>query len=140
LRFCAGLLNKKMKNEKFTIILAEDEKDLMEVYSIALGKRFNLFVAENGKEVLERLKESNGKIDLIVLDIVMPKMDGFDTLRKLKKDNKYKNIPVVMSTNLSDSRDRDEAIDLGAVKYFVKADRTPSELAEDIANILIEQK
>lgn len=131
-----GLRNKKMKNEKFTIILAEDEKDLMEVYSIALGNKFNLFTAENGKEVFERLEEVGGKADLIVLDIVMPKMDGFDTLRKLKKDEKYKNIPVVMSANLSDSGDRDEAIELGAAGYFVKADRTPNELADDIAQIL----
>lgn len=127
---------KKMKNEKFTIILAEDEADLMEVYSIALGEKFNLLTAKNGKEVFERLEENNGEVDLIVLDIVMPKMDGFDTLRKLKKDDKYKKIPVVMSTNLSDSGDRDEAIELGAIKYFVKADRTPSELADDVAQIL----
>lgn len=127
---------KKMKNEKFTIILAEDEADLMEVYSIALGEKFNLLTAKNGKEVFERLEENNEEVDLIVLDIVMPKMDGFDTLRKLKKDDKYKKIPVVMSTNLSDSGDRDEAIELGAIKYFVKADRTPSELADDVAQIL----
>ncbi len=127
---------KKMKNKKFTIILAEDEKDLKEVYSIALGNIFNLFVAENGKEVFERLEENNGEVDLIVLDIVMPKMDGFDTLRELKKNKKYKNIPVVMSTNLSDDRDRQEATELGAIRYFVKADRTPSELADDIVQIL----
>ncbi|TSD01050.1 MAG: response regulator receiver protein [Parcubacteria group bacterium Athens0714_25] len=129
-----------MEDKKFTVILAEDEPDLMEIYSIALGEKFNLLLAVNGKKVLEILEEKRGAVDLIILDIVMPKMDGFDILRKLKKDSKYKNIPVVMSTNLSDPRDRDEAINLGAKKYFVKADRTPSELAEDIANILSEQK
>jgi CheY-like chemotaxis protein len=129
-----------MKNKKFTVILAEDEADLMEVYSLALGEKFNLLTANNGKEVLERLSEVSGVVDLIVLDVVMPKMDGFDTLREVKKNEKYKNIPVVMSTNLSNSGDREEALDLGAIKYFVKSDRTPSELAEDISQMLSEQK
>ncbi|MCK9378937.1 MAG: response regulator [Candidatus Moranbacteria bacterium] len=129
-----------MEDKKFTVILAEDESDLIEVYSIALREKFNLLLAVNGKEVLERLEEKNGAVDLIILDIVMPKMDGFDILRKLKKDKKYKNIPIVMSTNLSDPGDRNEAVELGAKKYFVKADRTPSELADDVARMLAEQK
>lgn len=127
-----------MKHNKFKVILAEDEADLMEVYSMALGERFDLLTASNGEDVLKRLEECGEKVNLIVLDIVMPKMDGFDTLRALKKDERYKNIPVVMSTNLSDPGDKNEAIGLGAVKYFVKSDRTPSELADDIAQILSE--
>ena len=123
--------------KKPIILLAEDEKDLQEVYIKALtGWGFDVILAKDGTEVSRRLKNKYDEIDLIVLDIVMPKMDGFDALRKLKKNKKYKKIPVIMSTSLSDDQDRKEALNIGAEKYFVKSDRTPTELAKDISRIL----
>lgn len=122
---------------KKTILIAEDEEDLLEMYSMALSsKGFEVLKAINGIQALEWLEKKYDQIDLILLDIVMPGMDGFETLEKIKKDERFKKIPVVVSTNLDNSEDKAQAMDLGARDYFVKSQHTPSELVAEAETII----
>lgn len=122
---------------KKTILIAEDEVDLLEMYSMALSsKGFDVLKAINGIKALEWLEKKYEQIDLILLDIVMPGMDGFETLEKIKKDERFNKIPVVVSTNLDSSEDKEQAMDLGAKDYFVKSQHTPSELVTEAETII----
>ncbi|PIR05348.1 response regulator [Candidatus Kuenenbacteria bacterium CG11_big_fil_rev_8_21_14_0_20_37_9] len=85
-------------------------------------------MALDGEEGLRKARES--KPDLIILDLILPKLDGFNVLREIKKDNAIKHIPVIVLTNLSDVTDK--AIELGADKCLVKSDYSMSDIMEKI--------
>ncbi len=128
------------ENQK-TILIAEDEDDLREMYSMALTNRgFEVLAAVNGVEALEHLEKRYMEIELILLDVVMPKMDGFETLEKIKKNEHFKSIPVVVSTNLDNNEDRQQALGMGAKEYFVKSQHTPTELVNKVEAVLEEEK
>jgi len=97
-------------------------------------EKYEVDIAHNGKDGLEKLKKN--RPSLILLDIMMPKMNGIDVLREMKADPRYKGIPVVMLTNLSGSKDVEEALSLGAVKYIVKSKYKPKEVVAQIKEIL----
>jgi CheY-like chemotaxis protein len=125
-----------MSEEKI-IILADDEIDLLEIFSRALEQNgFKVYLAENGEEVFKRLEEINNQVNIILLDILMPKMDGFDALKKIRKKEELKSVKVVMLTNLDSPDDRQKAIESGADGYLVKASLTPSQLVEEVAKII----
>lgn len=111
------------------ILLVEDEPLLIDLYKEAFkGGEFELTVATSGTEGLRAAKKIP---DLILLDILLPEMNGFEVLRSLKANNKTKSIPVIVLTNLgSEETDKDKqlAISLGAVDYLVKSYHTPDEL------------
>ena len=122
-----------MSQELRTVLIAEDEDDLREMYTMALtATGFKVLQAENGKKALEILADNYTTIDLILLDIVMPEMDGFETLEELKKDERFRKITVLVSTNLDNDEDRQEVLKMGANDYFVKSKHTPSELASKV--------
>ncbi len=123
-----------MENKK-TILLVEDDSFVSDIYQTKLGSEgFEIMVAENGLEAIKRLKV---KIpDLILLDIVMPYMDGMETLEKIKSENSWKNIPVILLTNLSEKEKIEEALNIGANDYMVKSHFTPSEVISKINSIL----
>lgn len=116
-----------------TILIAEDEEDLRELYTMTLSsKGYTVLAAQNGKQALEWLEKKYKIINLILLDVVMPEMDGFEALAKIKKDNRFKDIPVIVSTNLDNDEDKSETVKLGAREYFVKSQHTPAELVERV--------
>ena len=122
-----------------TILIAEDEDDLREMYTMALtNKGYEVRQAINGIEALEWLEKSYTDIDLILLDVVMPGMDGFETLRNIKKEERFNKIPVLISTNLDNDEDRAQALGGGAREYFVKSQHTPSELVAKVHAVLAE--
>lgn len=128
-----------MAEEIKTILIAEDEEDLREMYSMALkGGGFDVLQAENGLKVFDWLEKIGGKVDLVLLDIVMPQMDGFETLEKMRKDERYRKLPVIVSTNLDNDEDRTQALGLGAKEYFVKSRHTPSELVAKVKEVFLE--
>lgn len=98
------------------------------MYDEALSRMgFSVGIARTGKEGLRLVKENEP--DLVILDIVMPDGDGFFVLKNIKENQKTKNIPVIMHTNLFNESDKAEALRLGAKDYVVKANVTPLQLA-----------
>lgn len=87
---------------------------------------YDLIKAMDGSQGLEMAKANNP--DFILLDIIMPKMDGFSVLKALKEDASTKNAPVMLLTNLGQDEDVQRGKQLGAVGYLVKANITPSEV------------
>ena len=126
-----------MNKGRKTILIAEDDTDLREMYAMSLRNGgFNVSAAEDGKVALEEIKKLNSKVDLIILDIIMPRLDGFDTLGKIRKNPELKKVPIIMSTNLTQEDNKKEALRLGADGYFVKSDSTPKKLLEVAKRIL----
>lgn len=128
-----------MADSKTKILLVEDDTFLVEMYKTKFElEGFEIISAEDGKKGLELAgKESP---DIILLDILMPKMDGFAVLDALKKDKALANIPVVLLTNLGQKDDVKKGFEKGAVGYLIKAHFMPSEVVDKIKKILKESK
>lgn len=109
------------------------------MYSIKFKQSgFLVEVAKNGEEALAKAKTLNP--DVILLDIVMPKMDGFDVLRAIKQNNIAPSAAIFILTNLGQKEDVDRGLKLGANDYIVKAHFTPSEIVTKVRNFLGPQK
>jgi DNA-binding response OmpR family regulator len=118
-----------------TILFIEDEPTLQKTVGHFLEKEgYQVKSALNGKLGLEMAKKF--KPDLILLDLILPKKDGFEVLQELKTDEATKNIPVIVLTNLEGSTDVERALSLGATTYLVKANYDLDEVAEKIKETL----
>jgi len=118
-----------------TILFIEDESALQKTFGEVLGKEgCEMLSALDGEIGLKLAKEK--KPDLILLDLVLPKIHGFDVLKKLKEDNETKDIPVIVLTNLEDIKDVGKALELGATTYLVKAQYSLEEVVEKIKKAL----
>lgn len=123
-----------MANKK-SILLVEDDEFLAELYATKLNlEGFEVSLAVNGEKGLKLAKEVAP--DLILLDIILPKMDGFEVLKGIKSDPNIKNIPVILLTNLSQKDEVQKGLDLGAVDYLIKAHFMPSEVVKKIKQII----
>ena len=102
------------------ILFIEDEPHLQkEVGEILTQEGFEVLSALDGEEGLELIKKE--KPDLILLDLILPKKDGFEVLKEMKEDEDLKDIPVIVLTNLEGMSDVEKAMSLGATTYLVKA-------------------
>ncbi len=116
------------------IVLAEDEPQIARLVEFKLKKEGYQVVSKgNGEEALAAIKAE--KPDLILLDVMMPVMDGYEVLRRVKEDENLKNIPVVMLTAKAQERDVVKGIDLGADDYITKPFH-PAELLARVKRIL----
>jgi len=115
------------------ILIVDDEEAIIKMYATALSG-YNVIPAKTGVEALELAKSENP--DLIYLDIIMPRLNGLDVLRRLKNDGLTKDIPVVLLTNLPEEASADKAKSLGAVGYFVKAEYEPEKVAEETKKLI----
>ncbi len=118
-------------------LLIDDDADDSELFREALeetDKSIPLHCAENGEEALKLLNEIN-KPGIIFLDINMPRMNGWECLKKLKANESYKHIPVIMYSTSSHQREVDIAIDLGALSFFTKP-HSYSELKAMIKSVI----
>lgn len=121
------------------VLLIEDDPFLSEIYVAKFSESgFEVLIAQDGALGLAKIKEQAP--DVIVLDIVMPNMDGFEILRALKQDPKAKYIPVVILSNLGEQENVQKGLDLGAVAYIVKAHYTPTEVVARVTEILAGKK
>ncbi len=117
------------------ILIVEDDPLISEMYyDIFEFDGYELDVAANGEEGIEKARTL--KPTLILLDIMMPKMNGLQVLEKLKSDPETKNIPVVILTNLSGTQDAKTALSKGAVKYIVKSQYNPKQVSDMVKEIL----
>jgi len=117
------------------ILFIEDES--------ALQKTFGEILKQEGYEMTPALDGEIGlrlaktqKPDLILLDLILPRVNGFEVLKKLKEDEATKDIPVIVLTNLEGVGDVDKAIELGATTYLVKAQYSLEEVVEKIKKVL----
>lgn len=130
-----------MLDGKKVVLIAEDEEDLREMYSMALlSGGFEVIEAKNGQEAIDALSKMGAEIDIILMDIVMPEMDGFEALAEIDKNENFRKIPRVVSTNLDNEDDKRQALSLGAADYFVKSQHTPAELVAEVQMILETKK
>ncbi len=121
--------------ETKTVLLVDDDLTLREMYEERLKTEgFNIIQATNGEEALVKARES--KPHIILLDIMMPKVNGFDVLKELKADEELKNIPVIVLTALIQDVDRVQGKKLGAADYIVKSETMPGEVIAKIKNAI----
>ena len=122
-------------NTPARILLVEDDRILRKAGEVTLTKRgYVVVLAVDGEEALVKAREH--KPDLILLDVIMPKLDGFEVLTRLKDDPATRDIPVIMLSNLSEASDIRKAADRGARAYLVKSSIRPEQLAERVAETL----
>jgi len=118
-----------------TILIVEDDGSMLEALVEKFSSsKFDVLSARNGVEGLELALSKHP--DIILLDIIMPKMDGLSMLRKLKEDRWGAFAPVVILTNLSDSQKLSEALEIGVVEYIVKAEVKLSDIVFKVKRVL----
>ena len=121
------------------ILIAEDEDILCKVLEEKFeDENFKVITASTGDIVIDLARKN--KPDMILLDILMPKLNGIDVLAKLKKDDSLKSIPVIMISNLNEDQKIEEALKLGAVDYLVKTDHPIKEVIEKVNKYIIKAK
>ena len=124
-----------MDTKKKKILLVEDDSFIIEIYTTRLEEAgFEIESALDGESAIRRLKEK--EFDLVLLDIVLPNLTGFEFLERIRNKEKLKNVKVLVLSNLGQKTDVNKAEKLGAIKYLIKAHYTPSEIAEEVKKIL----
>lgn len=119
-----------------TILLVEDDPSLINIYSITFThENFAIEVAHNGKECLQKVKTIMP--DLILLDIMMPEMNGIQALEKLKADAETKDIPVLVLSNIAESTHEMRALKLGAQQYLIKSQYLPMDIVTLVKDTLL---
>ncbi len=119
-----------------TILIADDDDILVRMYQTKFQNAGYAFLtATNGEQALQ--KAQSEKPDLMLLDIIIPKIPGLDVLKKLKTDPATKSIPVILLTNIGSSEEHVQAgLLLGAIAYLIKSNYTPAEIVEKVKEIL----
>ena len=120
--------------KSYKILLIEDEPDLIELFGSSLKSAgFQVESIESGEEALATIKEI--KPDLVLLDLIIPKKDGYEVLKEIQCDQAVKNTLVYVFSNLTQKDEIARALKLGAKDYLIKSDYTPSKLVEKINQI-----
>jgi|SRR3989344_7790704 len=121
------------------VLIADDDEFLLDMYVMKFRSAgFEVEIAQNGQEAIEKAQKINP--DAILLDVVMPKVDGFGVLRTLKKEKIAPSASIFILSNLGQKEDTDRGLGLGAVDYIVKAHFTPSEVVARVQAVLDKQK
>ncbi len=123
------------ENKRKKILIIEDDFYISDMYRIKLeSENFEAITADDGIRGIKMLEKQ--KPDVVLLDIVMPKMDGFNVLKMIRKNPSLKEIPVILLTNLGQKENVKRGLELGADSYIIKAHFTPSEVVEKIKDVL----
>jgi len=117
------------------ILIVEDDDFLVQMYATKLEMQgYDVMTAGDGKQALKLIAKK--KPDLILLDLNLPIMDGFQVLEQLKSNAATKDIPVLILTNYGQKENIDKCLSLGAADYLIKAHFVPSEVVEKIRELL----
>jgi len=123
------------KNKEPRVLLVEDDHFLMGIYKKKFElEGFKIYTAEDGESGYEVARKKHPSI--VLLDVLLPKRDGFWVLEKIKNDPKTEDIPVVLLTNLAQKQDVEKGFELGACEYLVKTHFKPTELVEKVKELL----
>lgn len=121
------------------VLIVDDDITLRDMYAERLkAEGFEAEIAGNGDEGIEKAKSTQP--DVILLDIMMPKTNGFNALEELKRDETTKNIPVIMLTALIQNENKTRSIAGGADDYIVKSETMPGEVIEKINRVIAKKK
>ncbi|OGL95342.1 hypothetical protein A2348_01415 [Candidatus Uhrbacteria bacterium RIFOXYB12_FULL_58_10] len=120
--------------KKILLIIEDDEILLRALYLTFQKKNYTIATATDGESALKMTERM--KPGLILLDLIIPKMDGFEYLKNMKSNAKLARIPVIVLSNLGTQEDIDRAKELGAMDYFVKSDTNLSDLAKKVEKVL----
>jgi CheY-like chemotaxis protein len=129
--------NDKIKFEKFMkkILLVEDDPFLIDLYTTKLEQEgFSVEVSNDGEDCFKKIKENIP--DLVLLDIVLPNVDGWEILQKIRNDEKFKDLKIVILSNLSQKEEIEKGLKFNVEKYLVKAHYTPTEVVEEVKKII----
>jgi twitching motility two-component system response regulator PilH len=119
-----------------TIMIVDDDAFLLDMYALKFTQNhFTVVPALGTPQALEKL-QAGDKPDIMLLDIVMPVMDGLEFLEKVKKDKLVEDTMIIMLSNLGQDTDIERAIKLGADGYIIKASATPSEVVTKVQEIM----
>ena len=117
------------------IVVADDDRMFRKAAETTLGRQgYAVATASDGEEALQLIRSE--RPDIIVLDLIMPKLQGFDVLTILKQDTLTSAIPVIVLSSLTQEQDKQEALDLGAVAYFNKTTFSLGELVKQVESTL----
>ena len=117
------------------ILIIEDDEFLRQLISKKMSSEgFSVTSAIDGSDGLEKVK--NTMPDLVLLDLLLPTIDGFDVLSAIKADKATASIPVIILSNLGQQEEISKGMNLGAVDFLVKAQLTPEEIVEKVKNLL----
>lgn len=130
-----------MAKKKSKILFLEDEPDIVELYKIAFEEGgFEMESLTNGKDVLKRLQDfSSGKAEkpnAMILDILLPDISGMDILKEVRKNSVFNDIPVVMFTNYSSDKIREEIKGIKNTSYILKTDTAPDMLVAIVRGMI----
>ena len=129
----------KNQGDKLKILLIEDDPFLLSMYTTKFElENFLVYGADDGEKGLEYANKET--LDIILLDILMPKMNGFEVLEKLKSSDKTRGIPVILLTNLNQKDEIERGLALGADDYLIKAHFMPSEVVGKITRVINSNK
>ncbi len=121
-----------MKN---SILIVDDDKFLLDMYALKFTEcGYQVEIASSGVDVIAKLS-NDYRPDIILMDVVMPAMDGFELIGELKKKNLIANSTVVILSNLGQKDDIEKGMRCGAAGYIIKASCTPSEVVNKVADI-----
>lgn len=125
-----------MDNVKHKILIIDDDEFLLDMYAVKFKEEeFEVEVARGGKEALSKIKEGISP-EVVLLDVVMPGMDGFELLGIIRKENLIPSSKIIILSNLGQKEHLDKGTSLGAADYIVKAYFTPSEVVKKVYKVL----
>jgi CheY-like chemotaxis protein len=125
-----------MEGEKRKILIVDDDNFLLDMYALKFSQNnFEVYAASNGAQALEKLKGGLSP-DVMLMDIIMPEMDGFEVLTQINTQKLCQNCIKIILSNKSEQKDIDEGSRLGAAGYIVKANSTPKEVIDQVVKIL----
>jgi len=124
-----------MESTNRKILIVEDDVFIRDIYHVKFSQEgFDVTLAEDGVKAVEILKTLVP--DIILLDIIMPYMNGMEVLKKIKADDRLKTIPIIMLTNISEKEKVTEGIEYGVNDYLIKSHFTPSEVVHKVNALL----
>ena len=127
-------------NKKYTVFIIDDDKFLLDMYSVKFTQQgLDVEIGMGGEDALAKLREGL-KPDVILLDLVMPGVDGFEVLEAINKERLGENPIIIILTNQGQESDIKRAEELGVAGYIVKASAIPSEVLEQVMKIIEEQE